>query len=241
MTERSRELIIAIDGPSGSGKSTLSRLLAERLSYLNIDTGAMYRSVALAAARSGIGADDEAGLAALCSGLDIRFRQDDDGSLRVLLDGEDVSEAIRQPEISRLTPEVARVPAVREALVRQQRRLGDAGGVVLEGRDIGSVVFPDADIKFYLFASAEERGHRRWRELRAKGLAVDLAQTVREVEERDRADMEREIAPLIRPVDAIDVDTGGLTIEGVLTRLLNEVERLRRRKGLPPLKESCHA
>ncbi|TYO99569.1 cytidylate kinase [Geothermobacter ehrlichii] len=241
MTEVRRELIIAIDGPSGSGKSTLSRLLAERLGYLNIDTGAMYRSVALAASRAGIDPGEEERLAALCAGLDIRFRQNGDGGLRVLLNGEDVSGPIRQPAISRLTPRIASVPAVREALVAQQRRLGAEGGVVLEGRDIGSVVFPDADIKFYLFASAEERGRRRWLELKAKGFEVELDQTIREVEERDRTDMEREVAPLIRPEDAVDIDTGGLSIDEVLERLLAAVETIRRRRGLPPIKESCHA
>ncbi len=226
---RSKKLIIAIDGPSGAGKSTVSRLLAERLGYLNIDTGAMYRSVALAAHRAGIPPGDGEALEQLCARLDLRLEVDPNGGLRVMLDGEDVSAAIRTPEISRLTPLVAAVPAVRRAMVRLQRRLGREGGVVLEGRDIGTVVFPDADLKVFLHASAQERGRRRWLELKAKGIEADLDQTVREVVERDRVDMEREAAPLVRPEGAVDIDSGSLTVEQVVDRLLAEVERVRRR------------
>ncbi|RME33872.1 MAG: (d)CMP kinase, partial [Deltaproteobacteria bacterium] len=217
---RSKKLIIAIDGPSGAGKSTVSRLLAERLGYLNIDTGAMYRSVALAAHRGGIPPGDGEALEQLCARLDLRLEVDPNGGLRVMLDGEDVSAAIRTPEISRLTPLVAAVPAVRRAMVRLQRRLGREGGVVLEGRDIGTVVFPDADLKVFLHASAQERGRRRWLELKAKGIEADLDQTVREVVERDRVDMEREAAPLVRPEGAVDIDSGSLTVEQVVDRLL---------------------
>ncbi|GAB4163932.1 MAG: (d)CMP kinase [Geothermobacteraceae bacterium] len=223
-------MIIAIDGPSGAGKSTASRLLAERLGYLNIDTGAMYRSVALAAHRDGIGPDNHAALEELCDRIDIRLEVDPQGGLRVMLDGEDVSRAIRTPEISRLTPLVAAVPAVRRAMVTLQRRLGRDGGVVLEGRDIGTVVFPDADLKVFLHASARERGRRRWLELKEKGVEVDLDQTVREVVERDRADMEREEAPLVRPEGAVDIDSGMLDIDQVVRRLLDEVDRVLRKR-----------
>jgi len=233
----SRELIVAIDGPSGVGKSTLSRRLAEHLGYVNIDTGAMYRSVALATRRAGLAADDENGLAQLCERLVIDFQRTPEG-LRVLLDGEDVSEEIRAPEVSLLTARVAAIPAVREAMVSQQRRLGAAGGVVLEGRDIGTVVFPDAEIKVFLQASSEERGRRRYLELRAKGLEVDLEQTVREVEERDRADMNRSVAPLVQAPDAVLVDTTELDIEGVFARLLDLVLEKRRLHGLPSLEHN---
>ncbi|RMF46581.1 MAG: (d)CMP kinase [Deltaproteobacteria bacterium] len=229
MTDR-KKLIIAIDGPSGAGKSTASRLLAERLGYLNIDTGAMYRSVALAAHRAGIDPENHTALEELCDRIDIRLEVDPRGGLRVMLDGEDVSMAIRTPEISRLTPLVAAVPAVRRAMVTLQRRLGRDGGVVLEGRDIGTVVFPDADLKVFLHASARERGRRRWLELKEKGVEVDLEQTVREVVERDRVDMEREEAPLVRPDGAVDIDSGMLDVDQVVRLLLDEVDRTLRKR-----------
>ncbi len=157
-------LIIAIDGPSGAGKSTITRLLSKRLGYLYIDTGAMYRAVALAVQRSGIAADDEGAVAALCREVEIAFVRTD-GCCHVLLNGEDVSDFIRRPEISLLTSKISARKVVRDFLVEQQRELGKDGGVVLEGRDIGTVVFPDADLKFFLSASAEERGKRRYLEL----------------------------------------------------------------------------
>lgn len=228
-----KELIVAIDGPSGAGKSTLSRLLAERLGYIHIDTGAMYRSVALAAHRQGIDLDDAAALGALCRRIRIELRPVPGGGLRVWLDGGDVSEAIRTPENSLRTSRVSACPAVREALVEMQRRLGEAGGVVLEGRDIGSVVFPQAEVKFFLTASARERGRRRWLELREKGVAVELAQTIAEVEDRDRADSQRSHSPLVRPADAVEVDSSGLDIDQVLARMEGVVRDRRRELGLP--------
>jgi len=231
-----RELIIAIDGPSGAGKSTLSKLLARALNYVNIDTGAMYRSVALAARRRGINPSDEAALALLCDSVTIDFLRGATGE-RVLLNGEDVSDAIRTPEISLLTSKVSACRAVREAMVRLQRRMGKGGGVVLEGRDIGSVVFPDAEVKFFLQASAGERGRRRYEELREKGLPVDLDQTIAEVEERDAADSAREHAPLIRADDAVVIDSTSLSIEQVLTEMLQVVRTRRRAAGLPETAE----
>lgn len=241
MTDVPRELIVAIDGPSGAGKSTLSRELAHRLGYLNIDTGAMYRSVALAVQREGATAADEAALTALCQSLRIAFRQGDDGFLQTLLNDEDVSNEIRSPDISQLTPQVAAVAGVRSALVEQQRRMGDAGGVVLEGRDIGSVVFPHAEVKIFLLATAEERGLRRFRELREKGVEVDLLQTIRDVEERDQADMNRAVAPLVQAEDALVVETTGMDIPAVLDRLVTIVEEKRRELGLSPLTKAKDA
>ncbi len=214
-----KKLIVAIDGPSGAGKSTLSKALAKSTGYLNIDTGAMYRSVALLAHRRQIDVADEQGLRQLCSAIRINFIREADAE-RVIVNGEDVSQAIRTPEVSLLTAKVAACPAVREALVRLQRELGEAGGVVLEGRDIGTVVFPQAQVKFFLSATAEERGRRRFDELRAKGIKVDLQQTIAEVEERDAADSEREHAPLKRAADAIDIDSTRLTIDEVLQEML---------------------
>lgn len=232
-----RELIVAIDGPSGAGKSTLSKLLARTLNYVNIDTGAMYRTVALAAQRQGIKPSDEAALASLCDNIAIDFIRSATGE-RVLLNGEDVSEAIRTPEISLLTSRVSACRAVREAMVRLQRKMGERGGVVLEGRDIGSVVFPDAEVKFFLLASAEERGRRRYEELKEKGLSVDLERTIAEVEARDAADSAREHAPLVRAEDAEVIDSTVLSIDQVLEAMLQEVRARRRVAGLPenPLK-----
>lgn len=214
-----KKLIVAIDGPSGAGKSTLSKALAEKTGYVNIDTGAMYRSVALLAKRRQVDVTDQQGLQQLCDELSIRFVREAD-SERVFVNGEDVSLAIRTPEVSMLTAKVAACPAVRDALVRMQRQLGSAGGVVLEGRDIGTVVFPRADVKFFLSATAAERGRRRYEELRAKGVDVDLQQTIAEVVERDAADTARAHAPLKRAEDAIDIDSTRMTIDEVLVEML---------------------
>lgn len=210
----SNRLIIAIDGPSGAGKSTLSKALAAELGYTNIDTGAMYRSVALLATRRQIPLDDAQSLRQLCRQMHLEFQRSETGE-KIFVDAEDVSDAIRSPEVSLLTSKVAACPAVREELVRMQQKMGEEGGVVLEGRDIGTVVFPQAEIKFYLSASAEERGHRRYEELRAKGVEVDLQQTISEVRARDEADSGRELAPLKQAEDAINIDSTGLTIEQV--------------------------
>lgn len=212
-------LIIAIDGPSGAGKSTLSRALAAELGYTNIDTGAMYRAVALLATRRRIRLDDAPALRQLCRQMQLEFKRSGNEE-RVLLDGEDISAAIRAPEVSLLTSRVAACAAVREELVRMQQQLGKEGGVVLEGRDIGTVVFPQAEIKFFLSASAEERGRRRFEELRARGLDVELQQTIDEVRARDAADSSREHAPLCRAEDAIDIDSTVLGIDQVLALML---------------------
>jgi len=217
-----KKLIIAIDGPSGVGKSTLSKVLAHELGYLNLDTGAMYRSVALAASRRGLDAGDHDALRRLCGEIVIEFIRRN-GDERVLLDGEDVTSQIRRPEISMLTAQVAACPDVRQAMVARQRELGAAGGVVLEGRDIGTVVFPAADIKFFLKATAEVRGQRRFLELRAQGVEVDLARTISEVEARDAADVNRAVSPLKQAEDAVVIDTSQLTVSQVLERMFAEV------------------
>ncbi len=217
-----KRLIIAIDGPSGVGKSTLSQKLAAELDYLNIDTGAMYRSVAVLVKEQQIDPQDGEQLEELCRDLTIHFERTADGE-RVFANNIDVTTAIRTPEISQLTPQVAAQPVVREALVRIQREMGQAGGVVLEGRDIGTVVFPYADIKFFLVASAEERGKRRYEELSQQGLEVDLEQTIADIEARDAADTSRALAPLKQADDAVVIDTTRLSIDGVLEEMLRIV------------------
>ena len=217
-------LIITIDGPSGVGKSTLSRLLARKLGYFSMDTGAMYRAVAVAAKRQGIDAENRAGLEALCKSLEIRFERDEGGE-KVLLNGEDVSRAIRTPEMSLLSSAVSACREVRVAMVRLQKEMGAEGGFVLEGRDTGTVVFPDADIKFFLVATSEERGRRRFLELTAKGVEVNLEHTIADIETRDKADSEREHSPLLRADDAITIDTTSLSIDEVLEKMLSIVRR----------------
>jgi len=227
-----REPIIAIDGPSGAGKSTLSGLLARRFGYIHIDTGAMYRCVAVAAQRDGLDPSDEAALAQICSHLEISFVRSNDDQ-RVLLNRKDVSEAIRTPEISLLTSRISAHPRVRAAMVFLQRQMGAGGGVVLEGRDIGTVVFPDAEVKFFLEASARERGRRRFEELQAKGLEVDLETTIAEVKARDAADRNRTHAPLIPAEDAVIIDSTQLEISEVLEQMAAVAQQRRRAAGLP--------
>jgi cytidylate kinase len=221
-----KELIVAIDGPSGVGKSTLSKLLSLDLGYINLDTGAMYRAVALASLRQGIDAKDHAALKQLCEKIVIEFVRGEKEE-RVLLNGEDVSAQIRTPEISLLTASVAACPDVRQAMVERQRVLGADGGVVLEGRDIGTVVFPNADVKFFLKASSEVRGQRRFLELQAKGADVDLARTISDVQARDNADTGRTNSPLRQADDAIVIDTTDLNITQVLERMFTAIAEYR--------------
>jgi CMP/dCMP kinase len=213
-----QKLIIAIDGPVGSGKSTLARRVAALLGYVYIDTGAMYRSVALKAQRRGVPLDSADKLAALAAETRIDLRQLDsasDGAQQVLLDGEDVTALIRTPEVAQAASKVALEAGVRAVLVAEQRRAGERGGVVMEGRDIGTVVFPDAQLKIFLTASPEVRAERRWREHQQKGDTIDLARTLQEVIERDRRDRERATSPLIKAKDAVVVDSTAMEPEEV--------------------------
>ncbi len=203
-------MIVAIDGPAGAGKSTISARLAESLGFVRLDTGALYRTVALAATRAGVETDDPA-LGDFVRDLAIEVRPD-----AILLDGEDVSQAIRTPAMSAASSRYAAVPAVRAGLLDLQRSLGRAQDTVLDGRDIGTVVFPDAEVKIFLTASAAARARRRWDELRARGEDADLSEVRAELDARDRADSERAVAPLKKAEDAVEVDTTGLDIEGVV-------------------------
>ena len=226
-----RKLIVAIDGPVGSGKSTLARRVAAMLGYIYIDTGAMYRAVALKSMRQNIGFDDASAekLVALAGETRIDLRATD-GTQQVLLDGEDVTAAVRTPEVAQGASKVAVNPGVRHVLVAEQRRAGEAGGVVMEGRDIGTVVFPDAHLKIFLTASPEIRAERRWREHRQKGESIDLARTLGEVHERDRRDRERAASPLVQAEDAVLVDSTAMEPEEV-ARLVVMLARERESAG----------
>ena len=210
-----KELIIAIDGPVGSGKSTLARRVAELMGYVYVDTGAMYRALALKALRQGLtfsGGDDPLVALAQKTSIDLRA---DGGTQRVLLDQEDVTTAIRTPEVSQAASKIAVNAGVRHVLVAEQRRAGERGGVVMEGRDIGSVVFPDAQLKIFLTASPETRAERRWREHQQKGDEIDLQKTLDEIRERDQRDKERTTSPLVRAADAVVVDSTAMEPEEV--------------------------
>jgi CMP/dCMP kinase len=215
-----RALVIAIDGPSGAGKSTAGRALAARLGYTFIDTGAMYRALALKAARTGADPGDAEALAALLHDARIELR---DEGRRVLLDGEDVTDAIRTRETSALASRVSVHPAVRREMVSRQRALGEAGGVVLDGRDIGTAVFPDADVKFFLDADPRQRARRRQAELAAAGGHVELDAIEREIRERDHTDATRADSPLVRAEGAIQLDTTATTPEQVVEGMLDAV------------------
>ena len=219
MTKRPDGIIIAIDGPSGAGKSTIARLLAEQLGYIQIDTGAMYRAAAFLLAQAGIDLDDFAAVDSFCRTIDIRLELLS-GKQLVRANGSDVTDFIRTPEMSLLTSRTSTLKSVRDALLKSQQQMGKRGGVVLEGRDIGTVVFPDAEVKFYLSATVEERARRRCEELTAKGENVTLPETVVDVVERDRQDSERDIAPLRQANDAILIDSSALSIDEVLTGMV---------------------
>ncbi len=217
--KRADGLLIAIDGPSGAGKSTVSRLLAQRLGYLQIDTGAMFRAVACLLRQAGIDPDDSPAVERLCRDVDIRLEQSD-GRQLVFGNGRDVTDLIRTPEMSLMTSRVSTLRPVREAMLQAQRRMGVRGGVVLEGRDIGTVVFPDADVKFFLSASAAERGRRRYLELLARGEQVTLEETVQAVVSRDQQDSQRDLAPLRQADDAIAIDSSDRSIKEVLDSMV---------------------
>jgi len=221
--ERTRP-VVAIDGPAGSGKTTVARRVAGRLGYTLVDTGALYRCVALAAVRRGTDPGDAAGLAALAAACRVRFDEGRDEQ-RVVLDGEEVTRAIRQPAVSELASRVSALPPVRAALLGIQRDLGRNGGVVLEGRDIGTVVFPDAEVKVFLLADDDIRARRRFDELRARGLDVSLEQTRADMLRRDRRDAARDVAPMKPAPDAVVLDTGPLAIDEVVDRVIELVAR----------------
>jgi CMP/dCMP kinase len=217
-------LIIAIDGPSGAGKSTLAKRLARNLGYTYLDTGAMYRALALKILRQGLDLSDATKLARLVEATDIDLVHRE-GNLQVLLDGVDVSALIRTPEVSQMASKASAFSVVRNRMLDLQRALGQRGNVVAEGRDIGTVIFPRAEVKIYLDASVQERARRRYKELRAAGRDVTVEETIRELEERDKRDSERDVAPLRKAEDALAIDSSGLTAEAVLERVMRVIKQ----------------
>jgi cytidylate kinase len=224
-----RKINIAIDGPVGSGKSTIARLTAKQMGYTYIDTGAMYRGVALKAARSGISWDAAGPMSELAenTAVDLKPSDSEDLTCRIAVDGTDVSREIRQTEIGQGASKIGTIAGVREALVKEQQRMARAGGVVMEGRDIGTVVLPGAELKIFLTGSVEERARRRYLELQRKGQNTVMADVVEEVRKRDEQDSTRKESPLKKADDAVEVDTTGMTIEQVV----DSVVRLARERS----------
>ena len=223
-----REPVITIDGPAGAGKSTTAREVARRLGFKIVDTGALYRALAWALVQAGVSPEDEAGVGTLLARTTVELAEG--GELaggRVLVNGRDVSAEIRSPEIAMFTSKLTALRTVRDKLTPLQRRLAAAGGVVLEGRDTGSVVCPDAEVKVYLDAALAERARRRRDEQATRGLAADSEGVKAEIAQRDRQDMERELAPLRKPEGAVTVDSTSLSPEAVVQRILEVVEQAR--------------
>ena len=222
--EQVRKLIVAIDGPAGAGKSTVAKRLAKELGYTYMDTGAMYRAFAWKVMKEGIDLSDEKKLERALQDTSIELLEQD-GRSSVLLNGVDVTDRIRTPELSQLASRVSTSKIVRERMVELQRDMGSHGGVVAEGRDIGTVVFPNAEVKVFLDASSEERARRRFEELRSQGREVTVEETLEEMEQRDRRDRERDVAPLRKAEDAVVIDSTQAGVDGVVGRIMQEIKR----------------
>ncbi|MDY6029544.1 MAG: (d)CMP kinase [Acidaminococcaceae bacterium] len=222
-----KKIVVAIDGPAGAGKSTIARLVAGKLGYIYIDTGAMYRSVTWKFLQSGRAFDADF-ISKLSDEMTIKFYAEKESN-RVFVDDFEVTDAIRSAEVTGMVSKVAAIGAVREAMVKQQRRMGAGGGVLMDGRDIGTVVFPDAQLKIFLTATVEERAARRYKELAAKGQKIDLRQLQQEIAERDKQDSERLIGPLKQACDAVLLDSSSMTIDQVcdfIIKLVRERENV---------------
>ncbi len=227
----SKRLVIAIDGPSGSGKSTTAKLVARRLGYTYIDTGAMYRAVTLAALQQKADLTNQTSIEELASTLSIEFIRNDDGSLKTLLQGQDVSTDIRRPEVTANVSLVSSYGGVRQAMVALQRQMSSKGGVVLDGRDIGTVVFPNADLKIFMVAGIDARAQRRQQELAVLGEEVSVAEVAVDLERRDSLDSGRDVSPLRKAEDAVEIDTSGLSIEGQVEKVIAFVAQIQDSKS----------
>jgi len=218
-------MIIAIDGPAGSGKSTVAKLVAKQLNYRYIDTGAMYRAVAWTAQKKGLSLVDEPAMAKIAESLNIEFVPGAEGQA-VLVDGENATTLLKNETVGRGAATVAAQKFVREVLVARQRQIGETNNVVMDGRDIGTVVFPQADKKFFLVADAEERGRRRYEELKSKNPELDLKTIVEEIQQRDYEDRNRKFSPLVKADDALEVDTTRLSIKEVTDHVFKNINNL---------------
>lgn len=217
-----KKCIVAIDGPAGAGKSTIAKLVAKKLDFIYIDTGAMYRAIALQALTLGI-IDDQVAIEEMSSKIKITFQVDNDSNL-VFIDGKNVTEEIRTPEVSNKASYVSGFAGVRNAMLVQQRELGNTGNVIMDGRDVGTCIFPNADVKVFLTASSIERARRRYIELVAKGQTIDLAELQKEIDSRDKADSERAIAPLKKADDAVEIDSTKLSIQQTVDMIVDLVK-----------------
>ncbi|MFZ4619208.1 MAG: (d)CMP kinase [Bacteroidota bacterium] len=220
-----KKIIIAIDGPAASGKSTTAKQVASQLGYLHIDTGAMYRAMALKVLRSKVDPNDSARVAELSATTTVRLALRD-GKVRIVLDGEEVSGEIRLPEVTNMVSPVSTVSDVRRLMVKEQRAMGTEGGIVLEGRDIGTVVFPNADLKIFMLADARERAVRRRKELETKGVTISVEELEKEILERDRIDSGRAVSPLTKAHDAIELDTTHLSIEEQVKFIVEKANKI---------------
>jgi cytidylate kinase len=220
-----KKLIIAIDGPAGSGKSSVGKMLAERLGYVHLSTGTFYRGIGWKAHKEGIRFDDIPAMMKLIEHTEIQFRNDN-GTTKVFVDGNEVTDILATNEAGKLASAVAAIPEVRQGLLSLQRRAGKQGGVVLDGRDIGTVVFPDADIKFYLDASPEERAKRRFLQLQQQGILANMEQLVVDLKKRDHDDSTRDTAPLRQAADAVYIGSTSLSPEEVLDTMLQEIRKI---------------
>lgn len=228
-----KEPVITIDGASGTGKGTVSQILATRLGWKFLDSGALYRVLALAAQKHGVSFNNEEALEVLGEHLDVQFIAQTNKFPQIILEGEDVTDIIRSEKIGNAASIIAALPAVRESLLSRQRAFQEAPGLVADGRDMGTVVFPDAQLKVFLLASPEERALRRFNQLKERGISVTLGDLIEELRMRDRRDQERAVAPLKPADDAIIIDTDRLNIDQVVERILSEIEGTEVKKAFP--------